>query len=159
MDMAIAEQFCSDDTEGHFAAVDYDVLKVSRSASRTTVYAWVMYEEYSYDCVDVKEESGSHIPTVITFDTSDESDASTYEVIEYWEPRDGGYYSEDIRAKFPLSIRAKAFDVSGADRQHANCLQAARTYYGVDISTVPVYEQPEAARRLTLEEVRLSISD
>ena len=137
MDMAVAEHNHDSKTDGHFVAIDYDVLRVSKSFGRTTVYAWVMYEEYSFDGIDVKEESGSHIPTVITFDTSSEdSDKSTYDVIEYWEPRDGSYFSEDIRSKFPLSIRAKAFDVSGADQQHENCLKAAREYYGVGQNTV-----------------------
>ena len=132
MDMAVAEHNHGSETDGHFVAIDYDVLRVSKSLGRTTVYAWVMYEEYSFDGTDVKEESGSHIPTVITFDTSSEdSDKSTYDVIEYWEPRDGSYFSEDIRAKFPLGIRSKAFDVSNAERQHENCLKAAREYFGV----------------------------
>lgn len=136
MDMAVAGHNHSSETEGHFVALDYDVLQVSKTANRTTVYAWVMYEEYSYDGTDVKEESGSRIPTVITFDTSSEnSDKSTYDVIEYWEPRDGSYYADDIRAKFPWSIRRKAFDVSGADQQHENCLRAAREYYGVGQNT------------------------
>jgi beta-lactamase regulating signal transducer with metallopeptidase domain len=141
MDMAVAEHNHGSKTDGHFAAVDYDVLRISRSIGRTTVYAWIMYEEYSFDGTDIKEESGSHIPTVITFDTSSEdSDKSTYDVIEYWEPRDGSYYSDDIKAKFPLSIRAKAFDVSGADRQHENCLRAAREYF-VSIMNVALEEK------------------
>ncbi|MBR6951656.1 MAG: hypothetical protein IKH56_08015 [Oscillospiraceae bacterium] len=132
MDMAVAEHNHDSETDGHFVAIDYDVLRVSKSLGRTTVYAWVMYEEYSFDGTDVKEETGSHIPTVITFDTSSEdSDRSAYDVIEYWEPRDGNYYPEDIRSKFPLGIRAKAFDVSGADSQHQNCLRAAREYFGL----------------------------
>ena len=122
MDKAISERYHRYEAERFYATWDYDVLRVSESANRTTVYAWVMYEEYSFDGRDVKEESGSHIPTVITFDTpSDGGLKSFYDVIEYWEPRDGSYFSEDIRSKFPLSIRAKAFDVSGADRQHENC--------------------------------------
>jgi len=132
MDMAVAEHNHSSESEGRLVTLDYDVLRVSKSANQTTVYAWVMYEEYSYDGTDVKEESGSHIPTAITFDTSSEnSDKSTYDVTEYWEPGDGSYYADDIRAKFPWSIRRKAFDVSGADAQHENCLRAAREYFGV----------------------------
>nr|MCR4721057.1 hypothetical protein [Lachnospiraceae bacterium] len=132
MDMAVAGHNHSSETEGHFVALDYDVLQVSKTANKTTVYAWVMYEEYSFDGTDVKEEAGSHIPTVITFDTSSEdSDKSTYDVIEYWEPRDGSYYADDIRAKFPWSIRREAFDVSGAAQQHENCLRAAREYFDV----------------------------
>ena len=136
MDMAVAGHNHSSETEGHFVALDYDVLQVSKTANRTTVYAWVMYEEYTFDGSAVKEVSGSHIPTVITFDTSSEdSDKSTYDVIEYWEPRDGSYYADDIRAKFPWSIRRRAFDVSGADRQHENCLRAAREYFGIGQNT------------------------
>ena len=155
MDKAISERYHRYEAERFYATWDYDVLRVSESANRTTVYAWVMYEEYSFDGRDVKEESGSHIPTVITFDTpSDGGLKSFYDVIEYWEPRDGSYFSEDIRSKFPLSIRAKAFDVSGADRQHENCLKAAREYYGVGQNTTDVdfnirYELGDTAHDFT----------
>jgi len=132
MDMAVAEHNRSSESDDHFAAIDYDVLLVRRSGNETTVYAWVMYEEYSFDGKDVKEESGSHIPTVITFDTAErDGGPAGYTVVEYWEPRDGTYYADDIKTKFPWSIRRKAFDVSGADRQHENCLRAAREYFGV----------------------------
>ena len=134
MDMAVAEHNRSSKSEGHFAAADYDIMLVKQSGNETTVYAWVLYEEYSFDGKDVKLESGSHIPTAITFDTSDNSgDSSTYDLIEYWLPRDGSYYAEDIKAKFPWYIRRKAMDVSGADRQHENCLRAAREYFGQDL--------------------------
>ena len=132
MDMAVAGANRSPYSDGHFIATDYDVLRVTRTKDETTVYAWVFYEEYSYDGREISVETGSHIPTVITFDTSDdESDSSTYEVIEYWTPRDGGYYTEDIRAKFPITLWARALDSSGAARQKENCFRAAREYYGV----------------------------
>jgi hypothetical protein len=77
-------------------------------------------------------ESASHIPTAVTFDTSaDDSDSLTYDVIEYWIPRDGSDYAKDIREKFPMLLWGKAFDVSGASLQKEKCLQAARDYYGV----------------------------
>ena len=157
MDMAVAEHNRNSETEGHFVAMDYDLLRVSKSFGRTTVYAWAMYEEYSFDGTDVKEESGSHIPTVITFDTSSEdSDKSTYDVIEYWEPRDGSYYPDDIKSKFPWSIRRKAFDVSGADRQHENCLRAAREYFGVDQNKLleAIFEQYYTIQEVTYEDKR-----
>lgn len=157
MDMAVAEHNRNSETEGHFVAMDYDVLRISKSFGRTTVYAWVMYEEYSFDGTDVKEESGSHIPTVITFDTSSEdSDKSTYDVIEYWKPRDGSYYPDDIKSKFPWSIRRKAFDVSGAGRQHENCLRAAREYFGVDQNKLleAIFEQYYTIQEITYEDKR-----
>ena len=133
MDMAVAEHNRSSKSEGHFAAADYDIMLVKQSGNETTVYAWVLYEEYSFDGKDVKLESGSHIPTAITFDTSDNSgDSSTYDLIEYWQPRDGSYYAEDIKTKFPWYIRRKAMDIAGSNAQHENCLRAAREYYGVN---------------------------
>ena len=130
MDMAVAEHNRSSHSEGHFIATDYDVLLVSESGRETTVYAWVLYEEYSFDGRDVKVETGSHIPTAITFDTSDnDKDSSTYDVIEYWEPRDGSYYADDIRAKFPWSIRGKALDATKSKAKSENCLRAAREYF------------------------------
>jgi len=133
MDMAVAQHNRSSHSEDHFIATDYDVLLIQRSGKKTSVYAWVLYEEYSFDGKDVKLESGSHIPTAITFATSNNSsDSSTYDLIEYWQPRDGSYYAEDIKAKFPWYIRRKAMDIAGSNAQHENCLRAAREYYGVN---------------------------
>ena len=84
-------------------------MKISKSGDTATVYAWVLYEEYSFDGRDVVKECASHIPTVITFDTSSGGDdPAFYDVIEYWEPRDGAYYIEDIHAKFPINLWRKA---------------------------------------------------
>lgn len=130
MDMAVAEHNRSSESENRFIATDFDVLLVSKSRNETTVYAWVLYEEYSFDGRDAKLESGSHIPTAITFDTSaNDNDSSTYDVIEYWEPRDGSYYADDIRTKFPWSIREKALDITKSKTNSENCLQAAREYF------------------------------
>ncbi len=131
MDMAVSEANRSSRSDGHFMAVDYDVLRIEKKKNKTTVYAWVFCEEYSFDGVDITVESGSHIPTAVTFDTSDEgSDSSAYDVIEYWQPRDGSYYAQDIRDRFPAALWLKALDPSGAARQKENCMQAAREYYG-----------------------------
>ena len=132
MDMAVAENNHSPHSAGNFIATDYDVLRITKEKGKTTVYAWVYYAEYSFDGTDVKMESASHIPTAVTFDTyADDSDSSTYDVIEYWIPGDGSDYAKDIREKFPLAIQAKAFDTSGAAKQKEKCLKAARDYYGV----------------------------
>ncbi len=132
MDSAAVEHNRPAKPGDRFTAIDHDVMKVSEYAGKTTVYAWVLYEEYSFDGTDVRVETGSHIPTVMTFDTAaDNSDTSVYPVIEYWEPRDGSYYPEDIRAKFPLTLRRKAFDASNAAAQHEKNLQKARDHYGV----------------------------
>lgn len=143
MDMAVAKANGSPYTDGNFIATAYDVLDIKSHGGETTVYAWVHYEEFSYDGTDIEVRSSSDIPTAITFDTSSvysPTDSSTYDVIEYWMPRDGGYYADDIRSKFPLRIWMKAFDGSGAQRRHEACLQAAREYY----STKPAAKQTTA---------------
>ncbi len=136
MDQAVIERKRSSLSEDHFITADYDVLLVSESENKTTVYAWVLCEEYSFDGRDVKEESGFHIPTAVTFDTSDD-DSEVYDVIEYWQPRDGSYYAEDIKAKFPWPIRRKALDSSGSKVDFEKCRQAALDYYGVKNASDP----------------------
>jgi beta-lactamase regulating signal transducer with metallopeptidase domain len=135
MNKAVAEHARSSNSEDRFIAADYDVLLVSESGHETTVYAWVLYEEYSFNGSDAKLETGSHIPAAITFDTSsNDNDSSTYDVIEYWEPRNGSHYAEDIQAKFPWSIRGKALDKSKSKANLENSLHAAREYFGVNES-------------------------
>ena len=130
MDMAVAEYNHSAHSDGNFIATDYDVLRITKGKGKTTVYAWVYYAEYSFDGIDVEMESASHIPTVVTFDTSaDGRDSSSYDVIEYWIPGDGSDYAKDIRSKFPMLLWSKAFDVSGASLQKEKCLQAAKEYF------------------------------
>ena len=132
LDMAVAEHHRSSRSEGHFIVADYDVMLISRSGNETTVYVWVLYEEFSFDGIDVKVETGSHVPSAVTFDTSENNNgSSTYGVVEYWEPRDGSYYADDIQAKFPWPIRRRALDISGSRASSEKCLQAAREYYGV----------------------------
>ena len=152
MDMAVAEHNRSPYSEGRFIATDYDVLLVSESGNETTVYAWVLYEEYSFDGRDVKVETGSHIPTAITFDTSNNgNDSAAYDVIEYWEPRDGSYFANDIRAKFPWTIRGKALDITESKAKPENCLKVAREYFGVDESNL---FDTVFGRYYTIQEIR-----
>lgn len=129
LDMAISEHNQSSHTDGHFVVVDYDVMGIKKSGKETTVYAWVLYEEFTYDGKEIKVDSGSHTPTAITVDTSDNGDTSSYKVLEYWWPRDGSYYADDIRSKFPKRLWRKAFDNSGVRKQKANCLKQAQKHY------------------------------
>ena len=109
MDMAVAEH--NDDKErGEFFTYSAKVFRIDSQRGSTTVYAWVLSEGFGYEDGEVITLYGSSVPVAVTFDTSDNSDSSTYPVLEYWEPRDGSYYAEDIRAKFPASIQAEAMN-------------------------------------------------
>ena len=63
-----------------------------------TVYLLVLHRTYNTYGGVLEERGGSSIPTAITFSVSD---SGTYTVKEYWKPRDGSYYGDDIRDKFP----------------------------------------------------------
>jgi len=78
--------------------------------------------------VTVRLESGVHIPTVITVEQT--GSHGHYKLVEYWEPRDGTYYAQDIKEKFPWRLHGKALDSQRyIDEQLAFCENAAREYY------------------------------
>lgn len=130
MDMAIAEHHRSPHPEDRFIATDYDVLLVSEEGNETTVYARVIYEEYSFDGKDVKAETGSLVPAAVSFDTpSDDNDSATYNVIEYWEPGDADDYADEIKAKFPWSIRGEALKTEKSKAKSEKCRRAAKEYF------------------------------
>ena len=129
MDAAMAQRYRVVRTGWRYDATDYDVLRVSKTKDETTVYAIAVYESFLYENGDIKNESGTWIPTVITFDTSDGADAPVYNVIEYWEPRDGDLYAADIRDRFPRSLWRTVLKTSGAQKQQENCMKTAQEYF------------------------------
>jgi hypothetical protein len=76
-----------------------------------TVYAMVLYMSFDVNDGVLEEVSGGHTPSVLTFDISSEDE---YRLTDYWEPRDGSYYVEDIREKFPEIIQDMALDTQSA---------------------------------------------
>ena len=64
-------------------------------------YGWALYEEYRVTDNGLKTVRGSHVPVAITFR---EDPSGTLTLEEYWQPRDGSYYAQDIREKFPAHI-------------------------------------------------------
>jgi len=97
IDCQIAEHFQTEETAGRASCVNWKVLGAERNGKETTVYMWVLYEEYSLKDGALYCETGSHIPTAITAKRVN----GGWQLVEYWEPRDGGYYESDIKEKFP----------------------------------------------------------
>lgn len=75
--------------------------------SEYTYYGWALYEEYRVTDNGLKTIIGSHVPVAITFQ---EDPSGTLTLEEYWEPRDGSYYAQDIRDKFPAHIAEDGMD-------------------------------------------------
>ena len=70
-------------------------------------YGWALYEEYKVTDKGLETTTGSHVPVAITFR---EDPSGTLTLEEYWEPRDGSYYAQDIREKFPAHIVEDGMD-------------------------------------------------
>ena len=67
---------------------------------KITAYLLVLQQKYSTYGGKLVEVGGSYVPAAITFAISGSGE---YILEEYWEPRDGGYYVDDVRDKFPGS--------------------------------------------------------
>ncbi|MBE6963358.1 MAG: hypothetical protein E7443_01985 [Ruminococcaceae bacterium] len=65
---------------------------------KTMVYLLVHYVKYSTYGGTLEAVGGSYVPAAITFKIGGSGE---YILEEYWEPRDGSYYTDDIRSKFP----------------------------------------------------------
>ncbi len=126
LDMQVAKHNESEKTKDNFIAVSYDLMKVDESRSEISVYMWVLYMEYSCDHGGLEVEAGSHVPVVITA----KKDSDDYELVEYWEPRDGNLFASDIKEKFPMNLWLKALDSQRTiDKQNAECEQMAKEYF------------------------------
>ena len=160
MDMAIADHFHSEYHTPAFAATDYRILGTRHSADRTTVYALVLWEGFEKRDGKIQVVSGSFSPAAVTFDTSGDRDnlLSSHDVIEYWEPRDGTYYAEDIKAKFPLLLRGRALRAICTEEQKMNCMRAAEEYFArqdtVPAVGVPLEKEDAAGQKPVPESLR-----
>lgn len=94
-------------------------------------YGIVLYQEYSLTDGVLEGAAGALVPTVLTFHAS-ESDGLY--LTEYWEPRDGSYYAEDIKSKFrgqPWPDTTKYLA-----KQELGCYLQAANYFDVDTDTI-----------------------
>ncbi len=62
-----------------------------------TVGMLVVNRFYSFYSGTLEKNGGSNTPTVITFNVDNDG---SYTLSDYWEPRVGTYYNEDIKSKF-----------------------------------------------------------
>ena len=120
--------------QGAYCAADLEILHTKTKGNEITVYAWVLYGEYTYDG-ELQDISGSHIPSVLTV----KKDQSDYTLLEYWTPRDGSYYPRDIRAKFPWYLHRKALDSQQYIKQQQARLDARAMEYFQAQATTSVY--------------------
>ena len=73
----------------------------SSKVDLVTEYGIVYHQGYRLEGGKLVEDGGCNVPTVLTFRVDDDGQ---YILAEYWEPRDGSYYPEDIKAKYPAVV-------------------------------------------------------
>ena len=67
-----------------------------------TEYGIVYHQNFRLENGVLVEDGGCNVPTVLTFSVTEDGH---YSLAEYWEPRDGTFYPEDIRVKYPALVR------------------------------------------------------
>lgn len=130
IDARVLEHFRTEKSEGKACCFDWIPLGKTERGSETTVYMWVMYQEYSYIGTELEMETAAHIPTAITV----KEENGQYDLVEYWEPEDGANYHSGLKRKFPRNIiNSEAFTTQlYSEEQTEKCLQQARVYFGLD---------------------------
>lgn len=111
---AIIEELLDDHDPDRMPFEAHDILGVERKGEKTTVYmeyAYRIFDKIDGEWTDV---SAGWSPLVITVKQSE----NQYFLTEYWTPRAGGYYSDDIKNRFPLSIELR-HDARTLDDQEA----------------------------------------
>ncbi len=103
------------------------------STHKITYYGWALYEQYRATDNGLETTGGSHIPVALSFDL----DERGYTLTEYWEPRDGSYYAQDIREKFPAHIVEDGMDSQKFILQQTQeCYAQAIAATGLDTNQV-----------------------
>ncbi len=101
---AILSHFESGKPDGLLHVENHETLLTDPSngkGEQISVYLLVLHESFRPDADPTQPLEGvvgDYVPTVITFHLSD---AGEYILDEYWEPGDGGSYTDDINEKFP----------------------------------------------------------
>lgn len=116
-------------TENH-APLATVYQEISDGSVVVTKYLMVLYLELARDDDWFHEQSGSHIPTALTFHVQPDGSCT---LTEYWEPGDGSLYAPDIRAKFPEDIADRALNTQRyIDEQMKACYDQAIAYWGLE---------------------------
>lgn len=113
---------------GSFACESHEILATKEEANEVTVYALVLYEEFDKYDGELEVVSGSYVPTAITFERTD---SGSYVLQEYWWPRDGSYYTSDIREKFPWDTWIATSNMQDyIEELERDCEEQANAFYG-----------------------------
>lgn len=112
IELAIKEYLIEDanehkryDHQQTFVSMKTFLIEEKTSTKKDTslyyVYTWILEEAYYENNDTIEQVSGSSIPYKFEIESINDS----YTVIDYRIPRDGSYYSDDMKILFPISVR------------------------------------------------------
>ena len=105
--VANGDEYRKDANSKTFASMRVFLIDEKKENNLFYVYAWVLEECFYYEDGKVINDSGSSIPyKFVVKKVNDE-----FEVSDSRIPRDGSYYSKDIKNIFPRSVRRQIEDV------------------------------------------------
>ena len=103
----ILEEYKSKEINNCIPFESHYIIGAKEENNQAIVYMLVNYDGFVWEDNDVKSITGSFVPTVVT---AKKDKAGRYVLEEYWKPRDGDFYGDDIREKFPDSLEDEVFN-------------------------------------------------
>ncbi len=89
------------ENEKTFASMRVYLLEEIEKDMHYNIYAWVVSEKYYLENDEIKQDSGSSIPYKFVVEYID----GEFVVTDSRIPRDGSYYTDDMKNIFPSSVR------------------------------------------------------
>lgn len=90
-----------------FASMRVYLIEEKERDELYNIYAWVLEEKYYLENNEIKQDGGSSIPHKFVVENINDKFIVTDSII----PRDGSYYTDDIKSIFPSSIRNDMEDI------------------------------------------------
>lgn len=95
------------ENEKTFASMRVYLVEEKERDKHYNIYAWVLEEKYYLENDEIKQDSASSIPYKFVVKNID----GKFSVTDFKIPRDGSYYSIDMKNIFPSSVRNDMDDV------------------------------------------------
>lgn len=90
-----------------FASMRVYLIEEKERDELYNIYAWVLEEKYYLENNEIKQDGGSSIPHKFVVENINDKFIVTDSII----PRDGSYYTDDMKSIFPSSVRNDMEDI------------------------------------------------
>lgn len=116
------------DNEKIFVSMRVYLIEEKEEFTYFNIYAWVLEEKYYLENDEIKQDSGSSIPYKFVVENINDE----FVVTDSRIPRDGSYYSEDMKKMFPNGVRNdmdKVHTDGTIDRLQLDIQQQIKLYF------------------------------